>query len=403
MKNHLPILAMGLFLMSCLPQEDTTTVSKLGAFVSPSGENASLPYLIEGEDNFMYMSWVQKRDSNWVDFKYARLENGAWSTPQLIASGNDWFVNWADYPMISVDKDGNMIGHYLAKSSVGTYSYDVNVVYKPAGSEWKGPVLAHSDGTSTEHGFVTMLPQNDGKFLLSWLDGRNTGGGTHDSPAGAMTIRTAVLNMEGDLSEEMELDNRVCDCCQTSGVMTASGPVISYRDRSSDEIRDVSVVRKVNKKWSSPVTINNDEWKIAGCPVNGPRMATNSNSVAIAWFTASGGEARVKMAFSEDSGGSFNQPITIDDSLTIGRVDVVMLDEKSALISWLDISNIPTIRYRKVDIDGSMGEPIEISKTSDARGSGFPQMAKVGDQIYFAWTVLSEGGSAKISVAQLQL
>ena len=25
-----------------------------------------------------------------------------------------------------------------------------------------------------------MLPKNDGTFLLSWLDGRNTGGGDHD-------------------------------------------------------------------------------------------------------------------------------------------------------------------------------------------------------------------------------
>jgi len=405
MKIHLLVVIASALFIACTPPKSTENIatSTPESFDSPAGENASLPYLITGEDNFMYMSWVEQGDSNWVDFKYARLEENGWSEPQLIASGNDWFVNWADYPMIAVDKDGNMVGHYLAKSSAGTYSYDVNVVYKPAGMDWKGPRLAHSDGTATEHGFVTLLPQNNGKFLLSWLDGRNTAGGSHDSPAGPMTIRTALLDMNGELSEEAQLDERTCDCCQTGGTMTASGPVISYRDRSEDEIRDMSVVRKVNGSWSAPMAIHDDEWKIAGCPVNGPRMASFSNSIAVAWFTAAGGKAKVKMAFSNDAGASFNEPIIIDDSLSIGRVDVVMLDESSALVSWLDVSDAPTIRYRKVNADGSMGEPVTVSRTSDSRGSGFPQMAKLEETVYFAWTVLSKESPSKIGLAELSL
>lgn len=400
MKYSLTILSL-LILWSCTTPTQTEEVSTVDfegeGFLSPAGEKASLPHLIKGGDENLYLSWIEKGDSNWVEFKYAKLVDDQWSEPELISSGNDWFVNWADYPMIAVDKDGNMIAHYLAKSTSGTYSYDVNVVIKPSTEEyWSPPIIPHKDGTPTEHGFVTMLPQNDGTFLLSWLDGRNTGGGEHSEEGhgsgGAMTIRTAVLDMKAKLTNEVELDNRVCDCCQTGGAMTASGPVIVYRDRSMEEIRDMSFVRKVNDEWSAPKSIADDNWNIAGCPVNGPRVATINDQFAAAWFTAANETPAVKVAFSNSD--SFNQPITVDDQMPIGRVDIVMLDEQSALVSWMTNKNDKTvINTRKVSKDGSMDELRTIAETNGSRGSGFPQMELVGNQVYFAWTNLKEDGS----------
>lgn len=366
-------------------------------FPSPSGEMASLPHLIKGGDNMLYLSWVEKSDSNWVYFKYSKLSDGEWTDPELISKGNDWFVNWADYPMIAADMNGNLMAHYLAKSSSGTYSYDVNVVIKPATEQyWSPPIIPHKDGTPTEHGFVTILPQDDNTFLLSWLDGRNTGGGEHNQEGhgngGAMTIRTAVLDMNSKLTNQQELDNRVCDCCQTGGVMTASGPVIVYRDRSMEEVRDMSFVKRVNSQWTVPKSIARDNWNIAGCPVNGPRVAAINDQFAAAWFTASNKMPAVKVAFS--NGEAFNEPITIDNQMPIGRVDIVMMNEQSALVSWMKTKEDKTvINFRKVNKDGSMGMVQTVAETNGSRGSGFPQMEKVGDQIYFAWTNLEEKSS----------
>ena len=355
MKSLTLLTLIAITLVSCQPGlEKKSETTALETIESPSGINASLPYLIKGGDDLLYMSWVEKGDSNWVDLKYSVYQNSEWSTPELIASGNDWFVNWADYPMMAVDNKGNMIAHFLAKSSAGTYSYDVNVVYKPSGGQWSKPIIPHKDGTPTEHGFVTMLPNNDGSFLLTWLDGRNTGGGDHDSHdahggGGAMTIRTATLDMEGNLNNEAELDSRVCDCCQTGGTMTSNGPVIVYRDRSEEEMRDMSFVKLINNKWTEPRLVNSDEWKIAGCPVNGPRIASFENSAASAWFTAAEGIAKVKVAFIDDSGDKFQEPIIVDDSVSVGRVDIVMIDNESALVSWLDLEGeTPLIKFRKV-------------------------------------------------------
>jgi hypothetical protein len=71
-------------------------------------------------------------------------------------------------------KDDHLIAHWLRYSADKTYSYDVVVSQSVnAGETWSEAVTAHSDGTPTEHGFVSMYPDVDGVGLL-WLDGRDT-------------------------------------------------------------------------------------------------------------------------------------------------------------------------------------------------------------------------------------
>ena len=206
-----------------------------------------------------------------------------------------------------------------------------------------------------------------------------------------MTIRTATLDMIGNLTQEAELDSRVCDCCQTAGAMTTDGPIIIYRDRSEEELRDMSFVRWDANKWSAPKQVNKDGWKIAGCPVNGPRIATFENTTATAWFTAAEGTAKVKVAFMDSSGATFEAPIIIDDSISVGRVDIVMMDEQTAVVSWLDLEGEKSlIKSRKVSKDGSLGDPTVVAETSASRGSGFPQMEKIDGALYFAWTNVGE-------------
>ncbi|MEP5614383.1 MAG: exo-alpha-sialidase, partial [Cyclobacteriaceae bacterium] len=297
------LLSLAFFMACSNPTKQEAQEDPALAVVVPSATNSSLPYLITGDDGNLYFSWVEKKDSGWVELKYSTYVNDSWSAPELIAKGNDWFVNWADYPMMAVDSDGNMMAHYLAKSAAGTYAYDVNIVMKKAGgSAWSDATIPHNDGTPTEHGFTTMLPQGIGIFQISWLDGRNTGGGDHDNHGdgggGAMTIRTALLDMDGNLSDENVLDQRVCDCCQTTGANTVSGPVVLFRDRSEMEIRDLSIVRNVNKQWTEPTPVYQDNWNIAGCPVNGPRADAVGNSLAVAWYSAANNQPEVKVAFS---------------------------------------------------------------------------------------------------------
>jgi hypothetical protein len=216
-----------------------------------------------------------------------------------------------------------------------------------------------------------------------------------------MTVRSAVMDLEGNLSEEAELDNRVCDCCQTGVTITPSGPVVVYRDRSEEEIRDMYFVKKTGGVWSTPALIGEDNWNIAGCPVNGPRITSFGDEVAVGWFTAANGEPKVKVAFAED-GNSFSDPILIDDSKPLGRVDIVMLDENTAAVSWLDNDAGTAIKYVTVQRNGEISQATIVANTSESRSSGFPQMELLDGELYFAWTV-SDGEEFWIEMARVGL
>lgn len=376
---------MSLFLLSCKQEKEKAT-SNFSEIQFPKLDNSSLPYLFsDGED--LLLSFVSEKDSL-ATLYYSKLIDNSWSTPEAITSGSDWFVNWADYPQIAKNR-GNYIAHILQKSDTATFAYDVMVTQKQERGSWSTPFKIHGDATKTEHGFVAYTPFGESQFLVNWLDGRNTSGGHHDHSGGAMTLRAAIVNPDGSLENEFLLDERVCDCCQTSSAMTANGPVVVYRDRSEEEVRDISIVRFEAGEWTAPVPVHQDNWQIHGCPVNGPRVAAQGETVAVAWFTAANGESKVNIAFSENNGKFFNDPLRVDTGETFGRVDVVLIDEKTAVVCWMEDKVDETFVYfRKVSNDGTLGKVITLTSTDASRSSGFPQMEVFNGNVYFAWTTL---------------
>ncbi len=115
------------------------------------------------------------------------------------------------------------------------------------------------------------------------------------------------------LYDENLLDERICECCHTSAARTSNGIILAYRDRSDEEIRDISVVRWQDGMWSAPQTVYKDDWHILGCPVNGPAVAAAGDQVVLAWFTAAQDIPRIQLSFSIDEEQSFGVPIQADD------------------------------------------------------------------------------------------
>lgn len=381
-------------------ETNTNVDERVTQLSSPTSDSCAEPNLFTSANGMVYLSWVEKKGKE-SSLQFSTLVNEKWSQPIVISSGNNWFVNWADYPVVSSDTSGHMLAHFLEKSDTARFTYDIKLMASAdTGETWSNPKTLHDDGKKAEHGFATIIPFKD-QFIISWLDGRKTAteeeGDHHGSHHGEMTLRAALIDKNGMKVNDWELDERICDCCQTSIAITENGPIVVYRDRSQEEIRDMSIVRFVNGEWTKPKTIFADEWKIAGCPVNGPRADAIGNHLAIAWFSMQDNKGQVKIIFSEDGGATFKEPIQVDEGKAIGRVDVVMLDEKTAMISWMEGS---AIKARKINADGTKEQAIVIAESSDSRSSGFPQMTKAGNQLIFAWTDSKE---KTIKIASLQL
>jgi hypothetical protein len=384
----------GLALSSCSPSEPESY--EINEISFPGLTRSSLPVL-SSDGSSLIFSWVSMLDDSTAQFSYSFLENGdKWSEPTSITKGSDWFVNWADFPAV-VQNKGNLLSYILQKSSGGKFSYDVKLSTLGKGERnWETGLSLHTDSTLTEHGFVSAIPFSDSTYSVAWLDGRNTGGGGHDHSghAGAMSIRVAEVNLKGKVIRDELLDDKTCDCCQTTSAITNQGPIVIYRNRSDEEIRDIAISRLVNGKWTEPKIIHADGWKIAGCPVNGPKAAAINSTVLVGWFTASGESPKVQFAFSDNSGENFKAPVTVEGKV-IGRVDVALLDSKIGIVSWMETLEEGTfLLAAQITSDGKLGTPVKISPMVPSRESGFPQMEVLGDRAYFAWTEEIDGNSA---------
>lgn len=366
---------------------------------SPAAPGSAEPNLAVAPGGKVYMSWLEPADSGHA-LRVASYSQGRWSQPSTVRGGRDFFVNWADFPSIRVVGDGRLAAHWLQRTGKGTYAYGVRISHSTDdGKTWSAPVVPHGDTSQTEHGFVALWRDGD-RTGAAWLDGRKFDKAGH-SPSNEMTLRSSTIGVNGELGAETLLDARVCDCCQTAAAVTLNGPIVAYRDRSQDEIRDIYVVRRIAGKWSAPEPVYRDNWKIAACPVNGPAIAADGNRVALGWFTAAGDSARVKVAFSTNGGARFKPPVRIDDGTPAGRVDVALLSDGSALVSWIERTGGDTaaVRVRRVRSDGRAGAAMTVATSSAARASGFPRMAISGETAFFAWTV--PGRPSSVEVARL--
>lgn len=379
---------------------DAALSGAVTAIASPAGPGAGEPFLAIGSDGRIFLSWLEPVDSASHALKFAAYDGTQWSSPRTIRGGTDFFVNWADFPSIKVLDDGRLAAHWLQKTGPGTYAYGVRVAQSSDnGTTWTAPVIPHRDSSNTEHGFVTLWPEGDGMGAV-WLDGRKYNVEGH-SPTNEMMVLFTTIGADGKLGPEVRLDERVCDCCQTAAATTSRGPVVAYRGRSADEIRDIHVVRRVNDKWTTPVPVHADGWKIAACPVNGPAIAANDERVALAWFTSANDSAKVKVAFSADAGATFGVPVRVDEGQPAGRVDIALLRDGSALVSWIERTGGDTaeVRVRRVAADGTPAPAITVATSSAARASGFPRMIIRGGDAIFAWT--EPGKPSAIRLAKL--
>lgn len=386
-----------LLLAACAPDAPPPpAAAPVEEIPSPAAAGSMGASLATGPDGRVYLSWIEPAADSAHALRFAELGEAGWSEPRTVAAGRGWFVNWADFPSLVVLDEGRMAAHWLQKSGAGTYAYDVMTsVSADGGRGWSAGVAPHADGTQTEHGFASMWPAGGGAAGIVWLDGRETGGG-HDGHGGggggAMTLRGTVLGADGAPAPDVLLDGRVCDCCQTGAALTAEGPIVVYRGRTEDEVRDIHVTRQVGGAWTEGRPVHRDGWRIPACPVNGPQVAAEGRRVAVAWFAAPDDSARVQVAFSRDAGATFGAPVRLDGGRAIGRVDVVLLEGGDALVSWMEAAATgeAEVRVRRVAPDGRAGPARTVAASGGARSSGFPRMARAGRGVVLAWTATAE-------------
>ena len=343
--------------------------------------------------NRTIMSWIEGAAPD-TTLRFAERTASGWSEPMKAASGGEIIVNSADVPAVRPLGSDGLMAQWTVESRDNPddqEAYDLRLAWSSdRGRTWTPAASPHDDGTHAQHGFASLFDLQAGpaKSGLVWLDGRAAAGGL----IGDMALRAAVYDGGHAQVAQTVVDARVCECCQTAAAATSEGIVVAYRDRSPDEIRDISIVRLEGDRWSQPALVHQDGWKINGCPVNGPAISARGREVAVAWFTVQDDAGRAFVAFSQDGGRSFGSPVRLDDAASAGRVQVVLLEDGSAAATWIEsVDEARTFKARRVAADGRRGPALTIAERIGRQQ--YPRLARHGRELLFAWVESTENTS----------
>ncbi len=400
----------------------------------PAATGSAQPDLVATADGRLLLSWINAVPGRRNVLRFVALDqNGVWqSQPRTIVVGNSLIASWADTPHISATADGALWVHWLQKTPAGGMTSDIMLSRSTDGGfNWSAPMAVNDDGTATEHGFVSLWPQTRDRVGIAWLDGRaktgagKPGGAMHDGSMhdgstqqaqgravqaraasasaageghahgeGSTALRAAFFDGTLRRSDETQLDAMTCDCCQTGVAMTSRGPLVAYRDRSADDVRDISVVRFDNDAWTRPATVHADNWTMHACPVNGPDIAASGNHAVVAWYTGADDTPMVEIARSDDAGDHFAKPRIVDQGVAVqGRVAVAM-DAQQVWLLWIredaQGQSLWLARY-PADLSRELQRTRVARLQGRGRATGFPRIALRGGVAYVAWTDIIDG------------
>ena len=397
----MPFWSLAACLLLSLPAHAQFQLSPV-AFVT--GENSAQPSVVADPGQGFVVTW-QERGAPVHQLKFAVLDAlGGEIDRGTIAQGENWFVNGADFPNLAVLDNGDWVSFWLQKTSADTYSYDIRTLRsRDRGKTWDSSVVVHEDATATEHGFVSMLAAGGDQVRLVWLDGRRMAGagGDHEGHEGAaehMSLRTATLGRDGKLKDARELDDLTCACCQTDAVRGATRTLVTYRDRSSAEIRDIGALVFSGSKWSKPSLIHADHWTIAACPVNGPALVARGDRFAVLWPTMAGGDLQVRFAIGD--GKSFAAPVMLAGGAPeLGRVDLATWGDNGFLATRVRQGNDGTeLVVEELDAKGRSTS----SKSVANKVGGYPRLARSGDSALLVWAQAgASSGSTRLGLARI--
>lgn len=392
-------LALGVALLSCSSEERGQHAERgnlsLTALDPPAEAGAMAPRLTRLDDGAL-LTWLEPRgDGHRLVAARVDLDRRAWSEPRAIATGGAFFANWADVPGAIQDGRGRLVAHWLEKLGDDTYAYGVRIARSiDRGDSWEDAGLLHDDSSPTEHGFVSYVALQQGVRAF-WLDGRRMEQGA------PMQLRTAHLD-RGTPAESVLLDDRVCECCSTDAAMTSAGPIVVYRDRSADEVRDIAYAVAGPSGFSAPALIHADGWHVGGCPVNGPAVDADGDEVVVGWFTNAQDDPRVLAAFSNDAAARFAPPIVVDRDRPLGRVDIALDGRGGAVMSWMAASpRGAEIRLQRIAPGGAHGVSRVLTFTTPARSASVPTLSRQGGRLVVAW--IEDVKPARLRAAEIEI
>jgi hypothetical protein len=381
-----PLLTLGLTAISAYGQSLTTqTVPNPAASGSLQAQWSATP------DGHTVLSWIEPAKGGYV-LRYAVRGGSGWSEARTIVAGRHFFHHPAEVPEVQQLGEHLWMAHWVenAEDSEAEFVY---VSTSTDGMHWSAPTMVNKDRSQVEHGLASMVASGNSEASLFWLE-------TPEGEDGPGYLMHSVVNAQGQAIKEERLEPDVCNCCPTAVVRTAKGLLVAYRDRTKDDIRDISVLRFENGKWSQSKNVHADGWKLNACPTNAAALASRGDRVALSWHTGAQDMPRVQMVFSSDGGSTFAKPVLVSTGHAYGYTSIALAEDGTAVVSWLQQGNgnVAHVLARAISPAGSAGPVTQVAE-GGRMALGYPRVINVGSETWIAW---GDPQNSKIQTALLK-
>ena len=367
--------------------------AKVEAVPNPSNAGSIQSNWSVTQDGKPLLSWVETEKDGSYTMKYAVRNGAQWSQPRTIAAHREFFRQPAELPGMVALSDGTLLAHWVEMPEGADDAEFLYVTSSKDGTIWSKPIMAHKDKSMVQHGLASMAPSGDKEASVMWLEALK-------GEDGPVSLKRTIVNAQAAVVKEETLDNDVCACCPTAIVNTAKGLLVAYRDRTKENIRDISVIRFEGGKWTDSKNISPDKWKLDACPTNAAAAAAKGDQVAISWFTAAQGNPRVQAVLSSDGGATFGKPILVSTGRAYGYTSIALDEKSGAIVSWLEQGGADTrILARPLAADGTLGAVTQVTEGS-RKALGYPKILRAGGETWVAWA--GSATPAKVQTVRLK-
>jgi len=357
---------------------------------NPAAAGSLQPNWSATPDGNAVLSWIEPTKDGSFSLRYAVRRGSNWSEARTIAEHRHFFRHPAEVPEVMALGDKQWMAHWVEMPKEGSEAEFLYVSSSTDGVHWTAPAIAHKDRSEVQHGLVSMVASGNGEASLFWLE-------TPKGEDGPGYLMRTLVNATGLEIKEERLDPDVCACCPTAVTKTAKGLLVAYRAHTAEDIRDISVIRFENNRWSLPKNVHADNWKINACPTNAAAVAAKGDRVGLAWYTAAQDAPKVQVIFSADSGTTFTKPVVVSTGHAYGYTALALDDDGSAIVSWLEQGkdNAARVLAREIAAAGVAGPVVQLAE-GGRMALGYPKILHTTGGTFIAW------GGSKLQTAQLK-
>lgn len=201
---------------------------------------------------------------------------GAWSTPQLLDTGEDEIAaDGESRPKLAFGPRGWAVISYTMPLEKPYTGFIRMLRSADGGKTFSPPVTVHQDRQPITHRFESIAFDRQGVLHTLWVDKRDQPPkGSGVAYAGAAIYRNTSQDGGATFSPDTKLADHSCECCRIALASDPAGELRAvWRHVFGEQTRDHAFA-KVNEAAPNQITrASYDEWQIKACPHHGPGLA----------------------------------------------------------------------------------------------------------------------------------